>query len=214
MTDEKTFRLLEGADWGGISKELLAFVINWARKYPTLGHGEDPRFLVLGVSYEDVVQEVIVKAFSGERNWDPDTVDLVPWLKMHIKSIVDALARSIAANQETDLVTRDEESDFELGLEYKISMAHQHSGEQLNNPEDLLLKKEYIEQELQLIYEAARDDEELELIILAIQCGCESEPRFLAEELNVPVKDIYQQVRRLQRRVNVLKVKNERSKVR
>ena len=213
MLDEKTFKLLEEADWGRIGKELLAFAANWSRKYPSLGYGEDPRFLVLGVSYEDVIQDVVAKAFSGTRKWDPDKVELVPWLKMHIKSIIDALAKSKAANQETTLLGRCEENEVGSNLDNDSSfLTHQDSNVQMaTSPEDIMLRKEKIEQDIQFIYDAVKGDEELELIVMAIQCGCSPQPRFLAEELNLPIDDVYQQVRRLRRRVNRLRAKNERT---
>ena len=213
--DEKTFKLLEEADWGRIGKELLAFAATWSKKYPTLGYGEDPRFLVLGVSYEDVIQEVIGKAFAGVRKWNPDEVELVPWLKMHVKSIIDALAKSKPANQEISLSIGREENEIESNPGYSNTFsfsAQQNSNMQMaTNPEDILLKKETIDQELQFIFDAVEGDEELELIVLAMQCGCEPKPRFLAEELNIPIKDVYQQVRRLRRRVDSLRAKNERA---
>lgn len=212
--DEKKFKLLEEADWGKISKELLACAANWSRKYPTLGHGEDPRFLVLGVSYEDIVQEVIDKAFAGIRNW-PDGVELVPYLKMHVKSIIDALAKSKPANQETPLFTGSEEGQMGSNLEYGNAFsfsAQQNSNMQMaTNPEDIILKKDEIDQQLQMIFDAVEGDEELELIVLAMQCGCEPKPRFLAEELSVPIEDVYQQVRRLRRLVDRVRAKNERT---
>lgn len=211
MFDEDVFKLLESADWGEIGNELLSFAATWSKRYPTLGYGEDPKFLVLGVSYEDVVQEVIVKVFSGQRKWDPGKVDLLPWLKMHIKSIIDALAKSSPANQETTLGDG-EENDFESGLEYSsVGARHIANSRDSANPEQTILEKEAVDKHLQLIREAAEGDEELEMLILAIECGCDPRPRFLAEELGIPVKDVYQQTRRLQRHIDTLKVRNERA---
>lgn len=71
-------------------------------------------------------------------------------------------------------------------------------------PEQIMLKKEEIEYRERVLFEAVDGDPELEDVLEAIIHGCEPKARYIAEELNVPVEDIYNRLRKLRRRISKL----------
>lgn len=56
------------------------------------------------------------------------------------------------------------------------------------------------------LYYAVEGDAELEEVLEAVINGCELKPRFLAQALNVPVKNIYNRLRRLRRKAMSINV--------
>ncbi|MCI0730564.1 MAG: hypothetical protein L0332_28105 [Chloroflexi bacterium] len=161
--DEEDFQKLRQADWGEISKTLLAVAINWARKYPSLRrYGANPE-LALGKTCGDIVQDVIVKTLRGDRKWDSKKGKLLPWLIWCVKSEIDRLARKKATNKELLLIDQDRATD-----DLELQLVRQHSGRfaggrHPSDPESVLLQQEQEEathQKVIQLYEIARGDEE------------------------------------------------------
>lgn len=98
IVERETRKLLLEADWSTIRKELLVHATWQARHYRWYLGGDEE--LACGYTIEDVVHEVIVKALSGTRRWDRAKGPLLPWLKMQINSVIDALAQSAAHRRE------------------------------------------------------------------------------------------------------------------
>lgn len=188
---------------GEISKELTAFALwrawNYAWRY---GRGRD---FALGRSVEDIVQEVIYKALSEERQWDPERGELVPWLKDQVKSIVDALARSAAHRYETASVERMvEEGTFDK-VEYQPVQAGVLVVPKAADPKEIVAQREYVEQRMSDLYNAMDGDPELEDVLLAMLDGCEAKPQSLATTLGVSVTTINNRLKRIRRRARQLK---------
>jgi hypothetical protein len=138
-----------------------------------------------GSTPEDVVQHVIEKTLSGERQWDPAKGPLVPWLKDQVKGVIDAWATSALSRYEILARERDKEDQEEKEL--TVQPATQ---------EKSLLTAERVN----ALFQAVSDDRELEEVVEAIMNGCEPTPRHLAAELNVSVQDINNRLKRLRRR--------------
>jgi DNA-directed RNA polymerase specialized sigma24 family protein len=155
-----------------------------------------------GYEPQDVVQHVIGQAISGQRNWDPEKGELLPWLKDQVKSVVDALAKSAAHRLEIfdrDSGDVDKPASFEAFLEKHVDPIVKLEG---LAPEEVVLEEErqkIILAKYAALFYAAEDDPELEEIISAVIDGCRLKPRYLAEHLNVPVSDINNRLKRLRR---------------
>ena len=201
--DRKIFRLLQEADWGEIGKELTAFAVWRAQNYQwRYGRGQD---LALGKSVEDIVHDVILKTISGERKWDPEKGDLVPWLKDQVKSIMDALVKSAAHRYETgSLETMDEEGIADTA-EYHAFRAGSVTMTQSPGPQETVLQNEHFEEQASTLFQAMDGHHDLEQILAAVWDGCELKPRILAAELGVPVRDINNRLKRIRRRISKLK---------
>ena len=143
--------------------------------------------LAPGISLADVVQRVIEKTLSGERQWDPTKGPLVPWLKDQIKSVLDALAKSAPHRHETQALAGEDKAE-RVGI---------GAASPPPNPEEQLLQAERVN----TLFQAVSGEQELEEVLEAVMNGCEPKPRYLAAELGVPVENINNRLKRLRRRV-------------
>jgi DNA-directed RNA polymerase specialized sigma24 family protein len=177
--NRKTFNLLREADWGELGKRLLAFA-EWRARYYWWRHGKGI-VLAKGWTPEDVVQEVIIKTLSGERNWDPQKGHLEPWLRDQVKSVMDALVRSAAHKREVIRI------DHHLNAANDDTMKTLIPEETLANPEtagpeELVLDQEsteLIEQQAASIFQAVDGESELEAILFAIMVVSQNHGFFL-----------------------------------
>jgi DNA-directed RNA polymerase specialized sigma24 family protein len=179
------FTQLCETDWGAIGVELLAFAAWRAQNY-RWASGQHME-LAPGISLADVVQRVIEKTLSGERQWDPTKGPLVPWLKDQVKSVLDALAKSAPHRHEVPAL------EGEDGAE-RVGIC---AASPPPNPEEHLLQAERVN----ALFQAVSGEQALEEVLEAVMNGCEPKPRYLAAELGVPVEDINNRLKRLRRRV-------------
>ena len=201
--DPETYSLLQDQDWEAIGKELTAFAIFRARNYRWRRGGDWE--LAAGQTIADVVQDVIVKTIEGKRRWDPSKGQLVPWLKDQMKSEIDHLCYSAAHIHEVPTPEEEDEEELTDRIEYSASQRGDLAIVHAQNPEEIMLKKEEIEERENAIFQAADGDPELEEILETVR-GFEPKPRDLAADLGVPVQDIYNRLKRLRGRARQLLV--------
>lgn len=208
--DIKIFRLLQQVDWDTVGRRLMYFTVHRFQHYGW-AVGIDTA-LPKGWTIEDVVHEVIIKTISGQRKWDPDKGPLEPWLKDQIKSEIDALVNSAAARREVDVPVGEEGEEL-WDLVEIAAVEDGIMGEVApSNPEHEVMereKKKWAEKRASELIDAVYGEPELEVVMDAILSGCEPKPRFLAEELGVPVKDINKCLKRLRRRAFSIRIQNE-----
>ena len=179
-------KLQEVEDWGTIYKDLLAYAVRRTQIYHWRTGGV--QILPGGRELEDLVQDVITKTFEGQRKWNPNKGPLKPWLIDQVKSEVDNLAKSATHRYEIPLEEGEGDEDFALdpgNLEDKKT----------NDRERNLIEAEIID-ELFMDMEGHPDLERYLQAIMAVG----PEPRFIADELQVPVSEIYNMRKRALRR--------------
>ncbi len=198
----KTFEDLElEANRKRIGKLLCAVSRVWAGRYPQLDYGLNGE-LALGVTHEDIVQTVIQKAISGERRWDPKKGELEPWLKEQVKSEVSNLATKAATLRESVLPEVQPEEGSLDRLEFSSRSVADSLFTQPKTPEAVMLTRERIQQEADLIMAAPDGDPELEQLLDVILETHLVKPAELAQRLNRPVDEVYHLLRKLRRRIN------------
>jgi len=197
--DNEVFGRLQEADWDSIYKQLIPFARYRAAYYHWRSGTVD--FLAGGKGPDDIVGQVIEKAWDGTRKWDPSQGDLVPWLKWQIKSEIDALAKSATHRYEHSSRSEDED-ESDNRIQHQAIDADILSTRPPMTPEEILLRKEATETGLRIAFEAVNGDAELTEIIEALIDGCDPRPRSLAKSLGVPVEDMYNRRKRLNRRIN------------
>ena len=139
----------------------------------------------------DLVQEAVVRALDGRRNWNPEQVpDLDVFLFETVRSIMSAEFRSGAKNKSLD-----EEDSFEFDKEQalteKITLEDEH------------LHREHVRRRVDIILRATQNEERLLALVEAIMEGC-NKPAKVAEQLGIPVEEVYKATRKLARRALVL----------
>ena len=188
LDQEEVFKKLQQVpNWGELAKEMLAYAISRSGHYhwSTGGLYDLPG----GQTHEDLVQQVIVKTLDGTRKWDPAKGSIKPWLIDQMKSEIDNLAKS-ALHRQTIYLTSNEEKGENTQIPSSINVRKAKSPE-------LIVEEAKMFDEL---LEAIKDEQELEEYFLAIiEVG--PKPRFIAEELGKPVKEIYNLRKRAARRI-------------
>jgi DNA-directed RNA polymerase specialized sigma24 family protein len=192
--DEERYTRLVAADWGDIFPALVNHVVKIARLYGSVNDSTD---LGLGQTAQDIAQDIVRKAFSGERQWDYTNVDLLSWLK--------GQARSELSNHYHLAQNRFERAALELDAPVSNDGDKSMDGVQIQGGEGadqpILAAEEQLEfkRKTQLVLEATKDDPDLEGLILALYDGHPRKPSVLAEVLGVPVERIYILMRRMRR---------------
>jgi RNA polymerase sigma factor (sigma-70 family) len=203
----RIFKQLQEANWEAISKELLAHAIIQAKTYRWRSGRID--LLPQGITPTDIVQQVIVKTISGQRKWDPDKGDLLPWLKDQVRSEVNALVKSASHRREVHFTGHKEEDQETIDrMEHRALAIGLLGDAQPENPESAILAEEEareVEERANQLFAAVNGEPELEEVLVAIMNGCEPEPRHIAEALDVPVEDIYNRLKRIRRRAMTAK---------
>jgi predicted SPOUT superfamily RNA methylase MTH1 len=167
----------------------------------------------MGHTAESIVQDVITKTFSEERNWDPEKGDLLMWLKYVIRSEISHLSESIANKVEVPVDQSDKSTSPSDGSDVerrKLSSQRLITG----SPEEVVIETESdaekaAEAELKInaLLDVSSGHPELEEIVYAIVDGkCDPKPQELSEFLERPVGEIYQNLRALRRRAEKIRV--------
>jgi DNA-directed RNA polymerase specialized sigma24 family protein len=182
---------------------LLAYTIWRARIYRWSGDGN--HLLAQGLSAEDIVQRVIEKTLTGQRKWDPNKGELLPWLRDQVNSELDGLVKSAAHRYEMVLESDDSSGgDVRDKIEYRAVEDGILGSVRPPNPENLLIEGEGSDL-VSALFQAVDGDLELEEVLNAVMDGCELKPRHLAEMLGVPKQNINNRLKRLRRRVALVK---------
>lgn len=207
MDEQQILKELREADWPSIQRKLLSFTLGITKTLRwrgVRGVSDTEGELIAGVSCKDLVQDLIRKTLSRDRKWDPDRGPLMPWLKQNMRSEIDALVKSAANRHEQD--DADEEgnelTDTTSPTTFTAAAVSSATIDLAQDPADVILHQaehEEIKKKLDPFYEAAAEFPELAEIVEAIMNGCEPKPRFLAEELGVPISEMYNRLKRLRR---------------
>lgn len=203
-------------------KKQLLLEFPWGEHYPGLvaftewciqGKQWNSGLLPMGHTAESIVQDVITKTFSEERNWDPEKGDLLMWLKYVIRSEISHLSESIANKVEVPLDQPDENDSPVDGPDIE---QRQPSQQQImtGSPEEAVISAETeaekvaeAKSKIDSLLEVSSGHPELEEIVYAIvDEKCDAKPQELAEFLGKPVEEIYQNLRALRRRAEKIRV--------
>jgi DNA-directed RNA polymerase specialized sigma24 family protein len=152
----------------------------------------------LGKSAEDIVADVIVKVFAGDRTWDPARGELLPTLKRHIDSELDHLWNRHARKRERPPPETSETSEAQESAAAALDPTVEPS-----NPAAHIERREEIvaaSARVTALFAAVADHPELQEVIDAVLETGDTEPRHLAEHLNLPVSEINNRLKRLRRR--------------
>ncbi|EAU64522.1 sigma-70 region 2 domain protein [Stigmatella aurantiaca DW4/3-1] len=155
------------------------------------GTGFRIRSMTPNEAARDLVQEAVMRALDGRRNWNPEQVpDLDVYLCETVRSIMNAEFRSSAMN--TYLY---EEDSVELDKVQALA--------EKTTPEDEHLHREQIRRRVDLILRATQNEKSLLALVEAIMDGCDK-PTKVADQLGIPVEEVYNATRKLARRALVL----------
>jgi DNA-directed RNA polymerase specialized sigma24 family protein len=176
LPDKKTLEALDAADWEDISSKLLHYALH-------LMETKTVQRLPDGMTAEDVVVAIIEKVYSGHRKWNPERV---PDLLFYLKRVLES---DLSGHGLLDPRKVENEPDY------------RENDEILDKLEDKPDTEAYIDDEpfTQALYHEIKDDDELELIVAALELDI-TRPADIAKETGIPVENIYIAQRRLKRK--------------
>jgi DNA-directed RNA polymerase specialized sigma24 family protein len=206
------YALLESADWDSLGKNMLARAI-WrgSSRYRVTSTTVFAR----GLSVEDAVSYIIQSVFEGTRKWDPNEIPLEDWLLNQVDSVMDWWLKlrenRDVAFEELENVAQEDVHDPKSIQKIELEAVLKFGPP---SPEKILIE-ETDEQEAKVFFEAVyddtSDDPELQEMIIAMLDMDDLKPRVVAEALGVPVEDIYNRKKRLQRHLDKLIAIRERA---
>lgn len=200
--DTHIFKQLQQVDWDSIFKPLYTFTLYWLRR---CGWNSGPTCVIAkGMTVDDIVYSVVGKTINGTRKWEPEKGDLLPWLKDQVKSEVDALLKSSARRFEVGVLDENQ-GDADYFLSSRMVDDDVLHNKHPETPEEILIRREDEKANANSLFQMAAEDPELGAIVESVMDGCEPEPRYLAEYLNISVDDVYNRMKRFRRRIRPLR---------
>lgn len=178
---------LDKADWKEISLQLLRFAASKAKMLRAIG--------VADAGPEDLIQQAISLAYgvgpnNTYRNWNKDVYpDLASFLFSVIKSIV-------SHKKEHAEKFRTKTIDNDLGDKEIKSLSPE-------SPEALVIKEQNFADLKMAIYERAKGDEEIEMVLLCLEDGI-SKPQDIAKEIGYDINKVNNALKRLRRKTKDL----------
>lgn len=197
---EKVLIILAEQPWEEITSRLTYHALKESKQlyWQGLFNGVFPG----GLEAQDIVNRAIEKVLTGERNWNPDTH---PDLIYYLKGVIDSDLNHLAESKENRLLRSEsvlsdaldcDEDAPKTGYFDKLSTSIPH-------PEEILIQKELEKKSdefLWKLYDFLNDDFLLQKIVECIIDGIDK-PSDIALTLSIPVKDIYNFKKKLQRRL-------------
>lgn len=206
--NSKKKQLLTDFPWEDHYPRLVAFA-DWIIQ----GKHWNSDLLPKGQTAESIVQAVITKTFSEERNWDPERGDLLIWLKWVIRSEISHLAESASNKVEVHLDPIGEDESLAGDPNFK---PYQPRSQKLcsKSSEELVMAAETdaekvvaARSKIDALLEACSGKPELEKIVYAIVEGkCTAKPQELSNFLGKSVSEINQNLRTLRRRASKIRI--------
>jgi len=175
--DQKIREQIEGADWNDIIRKITVYAASLARY--VFGIKSNYTTLPMGASIETVVQESVRKLLDGTRDWNPDRVDLLGFLRGAVKSEISHLAGLKDTQQTNKCLASEEFENFQ--------------GDDRLNPEQLLVEKEeakVICEAYQELINQAENNPEYEAIAVCIMSGV-SKAADIAKETGIEINRVY-----------------------
>ncbi|MGD9950457.1 MAG: hypothetical protein AB7U29_18555 [Desulfobulbus sp.] len=174
--DQRIKEHIENADWRDITLKLASYASKRARYVFKIQNNSS--VLPMGFSVESVVQEAIRKLLDGTRKWNPDSVDLLGFLRGAVKSEIGHLMELIDNQMMDRRYVLDDIEDL---------------GNAELSPEQALIEKEYnnnVDFAYQRLMEDAEADPEYEMIALCIMQDI-TKPADIAKETGIDINRVY-----------------------
>ncbi len=143
-----------------------------------------------GETVDSIVSKALTKVLAGERRWDPQKA---PDLKAYLMGVIDSLLNHLAEHRDNRVLSAMPETGSD-GL---------RPAARSSDPETALLRKEQAEHDahvLRLLIEESEDDPMVVQMIRTMQDGV-GKPGDIAAALRIDVTDVYNAMKRLDRKI-------------
>ena len=168
-----------------------------SRLYWRTGNAVD---LPRGETVDSIVSKALTQVLSGERRWNPQAA---PDLQKYLMGVIDSLLSHLAQHKDNTTLRAvprlDDDSEALLRPAPGATAWHQEP----QDPESVLLQHEqtaYEDRVLQHLLDVSQDDPLVTQIIQAMRDG-HDKPGEVATALGLPVSDVYNAMKRLDRKM-------------
>ena len=192
----EVFCKLQEADWKTIGTQLTAYATWKAKKFTWRTGGK--KDLATGLQAVDIAQTAIGKVINGERGWDPQRGDLLPYLK----GVVDSLMSHMATGADNKLQTRIAEDEAEKQLLDRAQFqAAQHDDFELlsSHQKTLVTNSDGKSERVAELFAAVDGEADLIAVLDVVMDSGETKPATIAAELGIEVTEVYNRLKRLRR---------------
>lgn len=176
---------LRSQDWGRLTRKLHYYSLNHLLRFPQL----QDRFNInnLATHFAD---EAIKQLWLEERAWN---INYYPDVYDFLKGAVDSLRKNFLSSKEvtTTRFISDAEEDLIV--------------DKFNDPESKFIAKEFqqnLEEQIEAIF---KDDLDAYMIFDRLRSAMK--PANISQDLNIPVKQVYNAIKRIERKLAELKTK-------
>jgi RNA polymerase sigma factor (sigma-70 family) len=191
--DDSVITCLDEADWPSILPAVLKYAEARARKFKWLGDEVDP---------EALVQEAIVRAYSGERNWNREKC---PRFENFLIGIIRSMTSHTAEREInfTKLPLYYEDGTLRNGEIFKSSEGARGVSNP-KTPEELLIEGENLKNLMNILDELGSDNEELGMVILCLE-DVIGKPREIAKATGYKINKVYNLLGKIRRKLDIYK---------
>jgi hypothetical protein len=184
LIDTETLGTLNSQDWDKIIDELTLHAIFKVKKsFWRSGTRDLPK----GEQIEDIVYNAIDMVYSGERKWDPGrNTDILQYLKGVVDSQVSHLLES------AEHLSREYLNELQGGKENPIELAV--------DPAQDPLSEVIASQMKDYLWECAKGDEEMELVLCCIDEGISNRSE-ISDTLEMPLNTVDNALKRIRRKL-------------
>ena len=194
--EAELFRKLQEADWKAIGKKLAAYATWKAQNFAwRSGNHKD---LACGLQGMDIAQAAIEKVLTGERAWNPDRGDLLPYLKGVVDSLISHLADSLDNCLQSRIVEADEGKDL---LDRTALQAERYDdfGFLSSDQRKQGTNSEGDNERVGELFAAVEGKDDLIAVLDVVMRSGATKPAEIAAELGLEVTEIYNRLKRLRR---------------
>jgi RNA polymerase sigma factor (sigma-70 family) len=195
--DESIRTCLDEADWQSVLPAVLKYAEARARKFKWLGDQVDP---------EALVQEAIVRAYGGERNWDREKC---PRLENFLIGIIRSMT-SHTVEHELNFPKESLYYDDGTPKNGEIFKSGDKTRGAFNpkTPEEELIEGDNLKNLMDILDELGSDNEELGMVILCLEDGI-GKPREIAKETGYEINNVNNLLRKIRRKLDIYKPKKK-----
>jgi DNA-directed RNA polymerase specialized sigma24 family protein len=170
-----------------------------------------------GYDVESIVNEAFTRVLTGQRRWNPNQD---PDLKKYLMNVIDSILSHLATGKDNEMVRaagvpegNDDDSQWEAGSkERRPEREWLSRGSQ--RADDELIEREMQEEEervLQMLVEECGSDPVLARV-LQVKREFDAEPAEISELTGIPVKDVYNAIKRLDRKIALIRRRLDETK--
>jgi DNA-directed RNA polymerase specialized sigma24 family protein len=193
-------------EWRGIALDLERYALSVSRSLRW--RTRNPVELPGGETVTSIVSKAIEKLFSGDRDWNPEQD---PDIRKYLQGVIDSLLNHLAESQDNILVTVAPEPESAVYRSWETGSRQRDPAADWLVPPDRSPEAALVQQEREALEDRAlgalldecAEDTVLMAVLESMMDG--ERPAEISTHKGIPVKDVYNAVKRLDRKLEIVR---------